>query len=229
MKKWTIVFATTTLLFFVGILFLLKRDGYFESLKYAMSDHSDYNYENAVYRQRESLFEVSPMEDVDRLFLGDSITARGEWSEFFPNEKVVNRGIDSDVTAGVLNRLDVVVKQNPKKLYLMIGINDIRQGINAETTHANYEEILKRITSELPDCEVYVQSVIPANISTGIDNKNVQALNEDIKSLASTYGCKYINVYDALVDQDNSLPPEYTIDGIHLTGEGYKIWLELIL
>ena len=88
MKKWTIIFAITTLLLLAGIIFLLNRDGYFRTFAFVASDHTNYDYVNPVYLQRESLFEVSPVEEVDRLFLGDSITARGEWSDFFPGEKV---------------------------------------------------------------------------------------------------------------------------------------------
>ena len=228
MKKWTIIFAITTLLLLAGIIFLLNRDGYFRTFAFVASDHTNYDYVNPVYLQRESLFEVSPMEEVDRLFLGDSITARGEWSDFFPGEKVVNRGIDSDVTAGVLNRLDVVIKQNPKKIFLMVGINDIRQEINPAATHSNYEEILKRLTTELPDCKIYVQSVLPAQNGIGIDNTKVQTLNEDIKALADQYHCVYINIYDELVDEKNALSKEFSMDGVHLTGQAYEIWIELI-
>src|SRR5687768_11746755 len=63
------------------------------------------------------------------VFLGNSITAGTDWSELLQMENVRNRGISSDITFGVIERLDEVTSGNPKKVFVLIGINDISRNI----------------------------------------------------------------------------------------------------
>ena len=39
--------------------------------------------------------------------------------------------------------------------------------------------------------------------------------------MASTYDATYIDLYNELVDEDGLLRLEYTVDGLHLSDEGY--------
>lgn len=208
------------------LLLLLYREGYFKSL-YNTVNAVSYSYEdNAQYIQRESMFEMCPVRKADIVFVGDSITARGEWQEFFPEQIVLNRGIDSDVTEGVLNRLSAITEAQPERIFLMIGINDLRQGIPLEATLDYYGQILDNLAAALPDCEIYVQSVLPVHSSTGIANTDVQALNASIQELAIERDVTYIDIYSLLADEDNDLPKAYSVDGVHMTGEAYGIWIE---
>ena len=209
-------------------LLLLIRGNYFDMLRQTMSqDKGSYDYEsNASYVQRSTQFDMLPVQDTDIVFVGDSITARFEWDEYFTDYTVANRGIDSDVTEGVLHRLDTIVSQTPEKIFLMIGINDIRQGIAPETTLTNYEKIIDELMTALPDCEIYVQSVLPVHISTGIDNADVQSLNLSLEELAKSKELTYLDIYSAVADSQNNFT--YTVDGVHPTGEGYAIWTGIV-
>lgn len=212
----------------VGLVFILYRDGYFTSL-YNVSSGKEYNYlDNAQYTQRETMFEMTYLEHADIVFLGDSITQRGEWQEYYPGYVVANRGIDSDVTEGVLNRLDPVIDLQPQQIYLMIGINDIRQGVDESKTVANYAQILDTLKESLPECEIIIESVLPVRSTTGIDNKDVQALNLEIQRMADERNLTYIDIYNKLVDANNDLPTDYSMDGVHMTGAGYAIWLQAL-
>ncbi|MDQ3279044.1 MAG: hypothetical protein M3Q06_12005, partial [Bacteroidota bacterium] len=68
---------------------------------------------STYYHQRVTHFKSLPKTTGDILFLGNSITDGGEWSELFNDVKVKNRGISGDVTAGVLNRLAEVAQRKP--------------------------------------------------------------------------------------------------------------------
>lgn len=229
-SKKIIVFLTACcLLLCLALLLLLYREGYFKSL-YNTVNAVSYSYEdNAQYIQRESMFEMCPVRKAHIVFIGDSITARGEWQEFFPDKVVLNRGIDSDVTEGVLNRLPVIIRTQPEKIFIMIGINDLRQGISSSATLDYYEQILETLTTALPDCEIYVQSILPVHSSTGIANKDVQALNTSIQALAAKHGITYIDLYSLLADENNDLPVAYSIDGVHMTGDAYQIWIDALM
>lgn len=51
------------------------------------------------------------------IFLGDSITARGRFEEFFPGIFLLNRGIGSDTSKGVLNRISEVIGRNQGRFF----------------------------------------------------------------------------------------------------------------
>ncbi len=215
-----------TLFLLAVVLVLLKRGNYFSMLQDAMSDHTFQYTDNASYIQRKTQFELMPERNTDIVFLGDSITARFEWQEYFSDLTVANRGIDSDVTEGVLNRLDTVENQHPQKIFLMIGINDIMHKLPPDTSIQNYKKILTQLSEALPDCKIYVQSVLPVNTSTGIDNSDVSAFNAELRQLCDDLALPYIDLYSLMVTDDNNFT--YTADGVHPTGEGYAIWMNAI-
>jgi len=187
--------------------------------------------------QRRSLFEVLPVYSSDIVFLGNSITDGCEWAELFNNRHVKNRGISGDRSGWLLDRLGPIVGGHPKKLFLMIGVNDLAAGVSPEEVAANIGKLLDRFAEESPWTKIYVQSILPVN---GVDtkakaknhwkkgaeiieaNKLIEALCEGRKNVL------YIDVYSALVDQKGMLDQRYTNDGLHLMGEGYLAWKEVI-
>ena len=69
--------------------------------------------------------ELKDSENFSIVMLGDSITdGVSNWNELLQNCEVQNRGINGDISKGVLDRLDTVNK-SIKKAFIMIGINDI--------------------------------------------------------------------------------------------------------
>ena len=87
------------------------------------------------YYHHKNQFELLPNRKKEIVFLGNSITARGNWSEWFNNKRIINRGISGDRTDGVLYRLDEVISSKPKKIFLLIGVNDIKYKMGiAEST-----------------------------------------------------------------------------------------------
>ena len=89
----------------------------------------------------------------------NSITDGGEWAELFNNRHVKNRGISADRSGWLLDRLDPIINGHPKKLFLMIGTNDLAVGIAPEEVAANVEKLLDRFAEESPWTKIYVQSI----------------------------------------------------------------------
>jgi lysophospholipase L1-like esterase len=189
---------------------------------------------SVYYWHSKDMFENLPDIEGEIIFLGNSITDFGEWHEFFGNSKCLNRGISGDVTEGVLLRLDAITKVRPAKVFILIGINDLSHGKTAEEITANYELILKRIQAESPETIIYVESVLPVNevyemkSSTTAKTEMVIELNESLKVLACRYGCEFIDLFSLLADSENHLKKEYSIDGLHLNYNGYKVWVDAI-
>ncbi len=190
--------------------------------------------QNAYWHQRVSLFDKLPVTANDIVFLGNSITDGGEFAELFGMENCLNRGINSDVISGVSKRLTQVTNGKPAKIFLLIGINDVSHAKSAAAIAEEYERLVERIRTESPNTQLYLQSVMPINNSFE-RYKNLKGredvipkLNERIKEIAGRHGAVYIDLWPALADSHGRLKKEYTNDGLHLLGTGYKAWGSII-
>ncbi len=188
----------------------------------------------AYYWHSKDMFDHLPDTRNEIVFLGNSITDGAEWFELLQNKRCRNRGISGDVTEGILLRLDGVTKLKPSAIFLLIGINDLSRNISVDEITGRYREILQRIQKESPKTKVYVQGVMPVNPATG-GNKRLEGktdliieLNGRLQTLAKEFGLTYIDLFTPLADNNNLLPRRYSIDGLHLSYEGYRVWAETI-
>ena len=184
--------------------------------------------------QRRSLFEVLPVYSSDIVFLGNSITDGCEWAELFNNRHVKNRGISGDRSGWLLDRLDPIVGGHPKKLFLMIGVNDLAAGVSPDEIVANVARLIDRFQSESRWTKIYVQSILPVNGDLpGYERRKACAplivpTNKRLETLCDEKGVTYLDVWGALADHEGRLDKRYTNDGLHLTGEGYVVWRDAI-
>lgn len=186
------------------------------------------------WHQRAGHFLKLPDTRDEIIFLGDSITDGGNWTEMFADLRVKNRGISGDVTAGVLARLDEVTQSQPLKIFLMIGINDLADGIKPEKVVENIQVIVKKIRLKSPKTRVYLESLLPVNPDLGMfpshtkKSEEVLTVNARLEKLAEKFGLTYIDLFSRFVTSDGKLNPRLTNDGLHLTGEGYIVWKEAV-
>lgn len=186
---------------------------------------------SAVYENRKDLFERLPNETEEIIFLGDSITEGGEWSELFSNLNVKNRGISGDVIEGVIKRLEEVVSSNPKKIFLMIGLNNLIFH-KPDQIAPLYKDLVQQITEKSPNTVVYLQSILPINDvvrNTVIDNNDILEINKDIQKTATEFGLEYIDLHSIFKNKDGQLKKIYTVDGVHLNGAAYLHWKNAII
>ena len=187
------------------------------------------------YDQRKSLFELLPDTKNEIIFLGNSITDGSEWCELLQDPHVKNRGISGDTSEGVLFRLYQVTNAQPAKVFLLIGINDLAKNISPDTVYVNICKIVSTITAKSPKTKVYVQSILPVNNTfktfAGHTSRTpqVKELNERLKNICPRLGATFVDLFSELKNpNDDLLNPMYTNDGLHLLGDGYKAWLQVI-
>jgi len=186
------------------------------------------------YYQRKTHFESLPNTEDEIIFLGNSITNGGEWSELFQDLRIKNRGITGDITEGVLYRLNEVTESKPLMVFIMIGINDLSQNISLTQILYNYENIIKSIKSASPKTRIYVQTVLPINPefkrykSVRGKTPQIMELNNDLKTLAQIHRVEFIDLFSVFTDGMNHLDKKYTPDGLHLNGQGYLLWKSTI-
>ena len=189
-------------------------------------DKIEYDFHsNPAYDETLSVYELNH-EKRDIVFAGDSITKRYLLSEFFPELQILNRGIGSDVSAGLLNRFDEVLKHEPKKVFIWIGINDICIGIDVGDTIKNVKECIEMAKEK--NISIYVLSVLPTNKEINV-NENVKELNEEYEQLCAEEDVMFIELYDFFVDDYGEVILEYyEPDGVHLNIRGYTVVTSII-
>lgn len=186
--------------------------------------------DEVYYKGKESTYEaISDENEKNKIvFFGDSLTQNVDWDELFNDDSIINRGIGGDSTIGMLNRVDNIIYLEPKKLFIMAGINDLAVlGKPISDTLSNYKEILESITSKSPNTEVYIQSALPINNNINnlsLDPSAITEFNDGLKNLSEESNVKYIDIYSSFADKSGYLSKKYTSDGTHLNGDGYLVW-----
>jgi lysophospholipase L1-like esterase len=185
---------------------------------------------DGMTERRLSQFEVLSTNPVAVVFVGDSITEGGLWSEWLPDVDVINRGISGNTTQDILDRMHQIVSVKPDKLFVMIGVNDLNKRLGVAVALRNYTTLFDLIDAQLPQTEVYIQSVLPVNaVWPLIDNTHIPTLNAALVQHADERGYRYIDLHSVFSDAEGALKPDLSNDGIHLLAPGYRLWRSQIL
>ena len=175
----------------------------------------------------------------ETLFTGSSLMEQFPVTEFCLSEGLpaaYNRGIGGYTTDEFLAAVDVMLLEpQPKKLFINIGTNDIRDMPDGEDWFAhlsgNYRKICEIIRDRLPDTAVYMMAYYPVNeeklravsptppVRT---NEAIRKANRMVAALAAEFGFSFIDVSDGLKDSRGQLLAEHTRDGIHFDAEAYR-------
>ncbi|WP_266206227.1 family 20 glycosylhydrolase [Pontibacter kalidii] len=185
---------------------------------------------STYYHQRATLFRNLPHTQGDIIFLGNSISDGGEWSELFADSRLKNRGISGDVSAGVMHRLDEVAERKPAKVFLLIGTNDLAQGIAPDSLLKNLFWIADYLKEKTPATQVYMQSILPVNNRFGKfgghtrNGEAIKQVNAQLQAKAAAHAYTYLDLHTPFSDEAGKLDAKYTNDGLHLNGDGYMFW-----
>lgn len=185
------------------------------------------------YPQKRNVEELVPVTPRNIVMLGNSLTERGYWSEYFQKERVLNRGIGGDCISGMIHRINPIVEGQPRAIFIMGGANDlIFSKISDAKLLEQYERLLDIIARKSPRTKVYVQSLLPLNESMnekqfGGKNARIVSFNKRLREMAARRGLVYIDIWSA-IQRDGILPEELTFDGVHIKADGYRIWIEQI-
>lgn len=183
------------------------------------------------------------------LFTGSSLMEQFPINELLMTEGleqfVYNRGVGGFTTDDMLEHMDTqIFAIEPSRIFINIGTNDISNPtVSFETALShmlhNYTEILTQIRTRLPQADVYLMAYYPVNETDKVpndewgktlfvnrNNHNIPLANAEVKKLAGTFGFHYIDVNAGLTDERGMLKKEYTVEGVHMYANAYRIILE---
>ncbi len=172
-------------------------------------------------------------ERANAVFLGDSITELLPVGELFENKAFYNRGISGDTTYGVLERLESnVFPLNPRKVFLLIGTNDIAHNIDIDKIFENIKTIIDRLKKQIPDVDIFLEAIYPINNHIRNNKKydiaRINALNQKLQKYAYETDLTYLTINEALTDDQGEFDKRYTYDGLHPNYAGYIVITDII-
>lgn len=210
--------------------FMLLRLG---GWKYAL--YRFWHDETGLYVHRKGHFQTLPIKPGAVILVGDSQVEQAEWSELLGPQPggavVLNRGIVGDQIEGVRSRLPEILRHQPSKVFLCVGVNDLLLDRSYQDIEHGYRDAVRKLRNENRSGQLFLTSVLPVNNNIkriGIENSQIRELNARLQQIARDYSAPYIDLAELLTDQEGNLAARFTDDGIHLNALGYQKWKEAI-
>ncbi len=185
------------------------------------------------------------------LFQGDSITHGGrgtdpnhfmghgyqyiiaaKYGTFYPERKLLflNRGISGDTVAKLQARWKTdTLDLKPDLLSILIGINDMHQGVSAAQYEAGYDRLLTATVAALPKVRLVLGEPFGLPVARrkeGWEKERIelQARQVIVARLGLKYHAPVVHYQKAFDDACRRAPAEYWIwDGVHPTYSGHQI------
>lgn len=211
--KSTHFLLKNAVLFLIGVIMIPNQLFSSSQNRLNFGDNNIYDL-HKIYQTKQS----------DIVMLGDSITCAVSWNELF-DFQIVNRGINGDTTAGFLQRLNQVLELNPKKVFIMGGINDIFQSYSVEEIFENHKKIVQTLKEH--NITPYIQSTLYTAKKENGYNDKVKQLNLLLQHYCQENQIEFIDLNKKL-SKNELLIQDYTHDGLHLKANAYVIWRDEI-
>ena len=199
--------------------FIVKRFYYSQPIASAPSWSTAWN------SQKSDLFSAVPINAGDIVFVGDSHIERFLLNEYYPCSNIRNRGIGSNTTVQVINRLGEILNRKPAKVFIQAGINDLATGCSADSTFTNLTKIvgMVRVASATP----YIISLFPTRGADGHLNEAIRQVNMRLAEYCIRKNVEFINLYPGLA-VNGELDKDLTSDDTHLNSKGYGLWKKVM-
>jgi len=181
----------------------------------------------------------------DAVFIGDSRTVGmfeygglEETAAFYASKGLtIYKMFDAEIVSVPGQKKKETVEQalthnSFKKIYLMIGINEMGTG-TVETFTEAYREAVNHLLELQPDAILYIQGIMKVTTERSeqgdyITNEGIQERNEALAGLADNERIFYLDVNPEICDATGGLEPSYTFDGVHLKAQYIDIWKDYL-
>ncbi|WP_328397018.1 SGNH/GDSL hydrolase family protein [Nocardia sp. NBC_00416] len=126
-----------------------------------------------------------------------ALRARQEFDRF----RFVNAGVNGNTSADLLDRVDTdVVACRPDAVFVLIGTNDVRNGVAVDTYRENLGAIVDRVTSETT-AHVALLSLPPLGENLDAEvNHRLADYNRVIADTAAREGVDYLPLHERIAD-----------------------------
>lgn len=129
--------------------------------------------------------------------------------------------------------LDALRDSKPDNVYILMGANAM-VFMKDDLLIEQYEEMVRHIQDALdPAVGIYVQSITPVrpDNTNGFTMARIDELNNRLADMAYRLGVYFLDLNEPLAGDDGYLREDFasTLDGLHLTPEGYAAWVDYLV
>jgi lysophospholipase L1-like esterase len=154
----------------------------------------------------------------------------------FEVDLVANLGVNGFTSMDVIrSELPRLAELDPGLLTLLVGVNDVVQGVPIETYTANASTILDQSLGLVPPARIVTVStpdytVTPQGAAYGDPARQsaaIRQVNEILARLSEDRGIRHVDIHDLSLRaaSDSGLVAD---DGLHPSGRQYELWVERI-
>lgn len=159
------------------------------------------------------------------VIIGDSHVDRFPVRELFPGLPLYNRGIGGLQAAQLLPHVTAWVGPGPRTIVVMIGVNDVIQGVPPDQYLTTMERMIDTLQATFPGTPIVVNELLP-NADPLLDDRT-RAFNTRLRDFCERGGCSFVPLYDSFVE-GGVLSHRLTYDGLHLNTSGYRRWADTL-
>jgi acyl-CoA thioesterase-1 len=149
---------------------------------------------------------------------------------------VANLGVNGYTSGDVIEtELPELGRLRPDFVTVLVGVNDVVQGVPEATYEKNAGHILDQLLAELPARRILAvatpdYTVTPQGAAYGDPALQAGAIrrnNEILRDLSAARGIAFVDIHDLSLRAatDGSLVAD---DGLHPSGAGYALWVDRI-
>jgi lysophospholipase L1-like esterase len=169
---------------------------------------------------------ASPPPKGEIVFAGSSTIRLWDTASYFPDLKIINRGIVGTELADALRYVDrLVLKHEPRLVVLYAGDNDIGSGKLSEQVAADFERFVKAVHAKLPQTRILYIAVKPS-LLRWLQIDRMRLANQVIRAICERDDRLAFLDFDGLMlGWDEKPRPElFVADGLHMSPAGYQLW-----
>lgn len=188
------------------------------------------------HAQKVSIFSSIPSSIKKIVMVGDCYTEQCPWGEILPFPAIISRACSGDKISDIAERIDCIGSDDPAKIFLLAGGNDLRDfSKNISEIWKEYQSLIKKIQTIYPEVQLYIQSIVPIRENSLYDidwkefNNRAVELNKLLAAGVESNGYFFVDLYKLFVDESGSLAEEYTYNGVHFNPNGYFKWATELL
>ncbi len=159
----------------------------------------------------------------ESVIMGDSRAVGFYLYEYIPQSRVLAAG--GNTIRSIMEHQEELLSLSPETLFLCYGLNDVSVGYwnSPQEYEKEYQEILIQLKELLPNTEIYVNSILPAQ-AAGLAVQsawgNIPEYSDAVKEMCKANDIGWVDC-DGIVSEYVDL---YDEDGIHVQREFYPYW-----
>jgi len=173
---------------------------------------------------------VSPPLKHQIVFVGSSTIRRWDVASYFPDLKIINRGIDGTELSDALKYIDrLVLRYEPRLVVVYAGDNDIGGGKLSEQVSVDFERFVRAVQTRLPETRILYIGIKPSPLRW-LQVDRMRLANQVIRTICERDDrLAFLDFDNLMLGWDEKPRRElYVEDGLHLWPQGYQLWTAVL-